>query len=46
MRTLLALLLVNERIGPAYLGYLIPGVTLLVALAAVVALYRRFMNRS
>jgi hypothetical protein len=46
MKTLLALILVNERIGPDYLGYLIPGLTFLVALTSVVALYRRFMNRS
>ena len=34
-----------ERIGPEYLGTVIPLATFLIALFAVVALYRRFMNR-
>jgi hypothetical protein len=35
----------TERIGPEYLGTLLPLVTFLIALFAVVALYRRFMKR-
>lgn len=30
------------RIGPAYLGYLIPIVLFLIALGGVIILYRRF----
>lgn len=39
-----AMLAMSERIGPDYLGYLIPLVTFILATAAVVALYRRFMK--
>jgi hypothetical protein len=45
MRQALALLAGSERIGPDYLGYAIPAATLILALCAVIALYRRFMNR-
>jgi len=31
-----------DRIGPAYLGYLIPIILFIIALLAVVILYRRF----
>ena len=36
----------NERIGPEYLGTLIPLVVFLVALGSVGLLYRRFMGKS
>jgi hypothetical protein len=35
----------TERIGPDYLGYVIPLATFVIALFSVVVLYRRFMNR-
>ncbi len=40
-----ALLAASERIGPDYLGYVIPFATFVLALCSVIALYRRFMNR-
>jgi hypothetical protein len=45
MRSVLALIVGGERIGPDYLGYLIPALTFLIALMSVIALYRRFMKR-
>jgi hypothetical protein len=45
MGTALVLMAGAGRIGPDYLGYLIPAGTLAVALFAVIALYRRFMGR-
>jgi len=46
MMALLVLQAASERIGPAYLGVLIPLAVFLVAFAAVWLLYRRFMGRS
>ncbi len=40
-----SILVPSERIGPEYLGTLIPLATFLIALLSVVLLYRRFMNR-
>jgi len=33
------------RLGPEYLGTLIPLLTFLISLLAVIGLYRRFMKR-
>jgi hypothetical protein len=45
MNPVALLLAATERIGPDYLGHLIPLATFLIALVSVVALYRRFMKR-
>ena len=42
---MLLCLVPNERIGPEYLGFIIPLMTFLIAFGAVLALYRRFMKR-
>lgn len=45
MRFALAMLAGIGRIGPDYLGYLIPAATFFIALLSVAALYRRFVKR-
>ncbi len=39
-------LIQSERIGPEYLGYVIPLLMFVIALVSVVFLYRRFAKRS
>lgn len=46
MMVIVLLQVPDERIGPEYLGTLIPLAVFLIALASVWFLYRRFMGKS